>query len=143
MTGLGSFGNTQTGGASPNSLSSRFLLERVLLLSRRCPTQPTTQRRRDLAVKEKPLSAKVSRRESKVAPFTVRLNKKGLQAMGELIYAERNMRNWTQATLAEKAGICVPTLIRLEYGDYVKGPFLYSLISVLNCLSYDLVAKSR
>jgi transcriptional regulator with XRE-family HTH domain len=60
------------------------------------------------------------------------------QLLGELIRTHRRERGWTQAELAERAGISVPTLAKAEHGDpKVAGGILFELAALLGIRLFD------
>jgi putative transcriptional regulator len=54
-----------------------------------------------------------------------------LQTLGQRLLADRLQRNWTQAALAEEAGVSKRTIERLESGESVQ---LANLIRILRSL---------
>jgi len=58
-------------------------------------------------------------------------------SLGNRIYAERVRRGWTQETLANKAGVSRPTVIRVE----ADRGYISTLCSVLNVIAPDFRAR--
>jgi ribosome-binding protein aMBF1 (putative translation factor) len=66
--------------------------------------------------------------------------------MAQLISELRSRAGWSQARLAQKAGISQPMIARLERGDHKRNPTFETISRVLTALGYELslqVQKSK
>lgn len=75
-------------------------------------------------------------RQIKIFDITM-MPSEAIKLIGERIAAQRLGLNWTQKELAEKAGISLRTLIRLESGE--GNPGLESLVGV--CCALNLTNR--
>lgn len=65
-----------------------------------------------------------------------------VQTIGSVFRTERQTRGWSQATLAEKAGVSRPTVARIEGGQDISATSLTKLAGALE-LELALVPASR
>jgi len=80
----------------------------------------------------------------------IRPTRGGWADAGALIRTERKSRGWSQQKLSDSTvtrlfprPVSLPSIVKIEAGDYAYSPMAATLIRVLNAIGWDLKGEKR